>query len=242
VFKHRSNLKNFGTLLIELSFYYTKRVFLRKQLSKIVMLNENLKTFLPVDSLCEVDMIREDKIYSKAWKITSSSIVIDIGAHVGIFALSIAKKVSKVVAIEPNKESFSLLQKNIFINEITNIVPLNIALGDYNGNGVLHHDKSSLGHSFFKPVCCTEVENVKVATLDSLNVSHIDFIKINAEGMELRILQGAQSTLCKMHPTIAIATMSHPEKQVRLTKKFLRKLGYTVCRGKMGVIHASKLY
>jgi len=60
----------------------------------------------------------------------SNDIVIDIGAHIGEYALPAAKNSGKVVAVEPNPDTFTILKKNIELNKISNVIPINQAIFD----------------------------------------------------------------------------------------------------------------
>src|SRR3989338_3323566 len=62
-------------------------------------------------------------------------VVIDVGAHIGIFALNASLIVpkGKVYAIEPCRSTYNLLRRNIKLNELENIVTFNFALSDKEG-------------------------------------------------------------------------------------------------------------
>ena len=65
-------------------------------------------------------------------------IVIDIGAHMGFFSMSLIKKTKKVIAIEPDPINFKFLSQNIASNsEFGQIEPYNLALGKKSGNYIL---------------------------------------------------------------------------------------------------------
>ena len=78
--------------------------------------------------------------------------IIDVGAHIGSFALQAASKVphGRVFAIEASQESFNYLRVNIALNQAFNITPVHMALADTAGVTTLHHDEGNWGHSITK--------------------------------------------------------------------------------------------
>jgi len=156
----------------------------------------------------------EDNGFKKFLKnIKEDSIIIDIGASYGQYALAGAQKAIKglVIAIEPNPAYYILLLKNIIINNITNIIPLNYAISDTQGEAILHIPNThGEGATLFKDKLKYKAEpkyskviNVKIKTttidklLYDLNIphSHIHIVKIDAEGAEAKILKGMKKVL-----------------------------------------------
>jgi len=62
--------------------------------------------------------------------LNKDSRVLIVGAHIGTVAIPLSRYCSEVVAIEPNRQSFQLLEFNIHINQVTNCIAYNIAAGD----------------------------------------------------------------------------------------------------------------
>jgi FkbM family methyltransferase len=133
-------------------------------------------------------------------QIKSGMIIVDAGAHIGTFTISVSKIVGErgeVIAIEPEGNSFGQLTKNLELNKIKNVIPINIALSDFNGNKDFFVTKESACSSFISNPDQQIVDktNVKVKSLDSLlqeiNIDKIDFLKIDTEGAEPEILKGA---------------------------------------------------
>lgn len=60
--------------------------------------------------------------------IKADDIVIDLGAHIGLFSLAVCRKVAQVFALEPDEENFHYLVDNIQQNNITNITPIKKAI------------------------------------------------------------------------------------------------------------------
>jgi FkbM family methyltransferase len=127
--------------------------------------------------------------------------VIDIGAFIGDHTIAYAKKVGlegKVIAFEPNQSSFECLEYNMkgFDNvelrkEGVSDSLHNISLTDVPTNaGMAYAEKSKKG--------------IKCVSIDSLNLEKLDFIKIDAEGYEHNILNGAIETIKRLKPIMVI--------------------------------------
>lgn len=155
--------------------------------------------------------------------VKQDDVVIDIGAHIGLMAVVFGKLVGKngkVYSFEPTPHSYGVLKQTIHLNKLENIVePVNKAVSSASGsisfnvnredvsNSIVSYEHNS-GH---KPI------TVQTVSIDDFvkekDLSRLDFIKIDAEGVELDVLKGATKTLadfdCKMilalHP-LAIET------------------------------------
>jgi|688.fasta_scaffold24082_3 FkbM family methyltransferase len=139
----------------------------------------------------------------REYQASPHALVIDVGAHIGTFSLFsiIAEKASRVIALEPNLESFNILLKNVNVNGFQNkIVPLNYALADVNGEAKLFLDRENWGHSLTNTTLSL-FQQVKTITLDSLFemqlIGGCDLIKFNCEGAEFQIVLSLKSKVLK---------------------------------------------
>lgn len=130
----------------------------------------------------------------------------DIGANMGLFSLSCAEQFGEelrhVVAVEPSTKTFRRLRRNFARNPVQAKVSLvNEAVGAAPGQGVLRvgqaHYSSSLEPTKVRTPRGTEVVNV--TTLDELMqryaIDSVDLVKIDVEGSELAVLEGAHQLL-----------------------------------------------
>jgi len=141
-------------------------------------------------------------------------IVVDIGANIGYYTLIAAGLVGEngiVYAFEPELTSYKLLCKNIEINGYTNVVPVQKAVSNKDGKDKLLVNKTNLlASSFSKKNALLFIENdikkkdiyaieVNTTTLDGffnkIGNKKIDFMKIDVEGAEGRVIEGAKNIL-----------------------------------------------
>src|SRR5437879_7768343 len=135
-------------------------------------------------------------------------VVVDAGAHIGLYTLRAATKAATVVAIEPDPSNRSLLERNIRLNGFSNIIVVPRALSSRSGTRTLslagraNTGVSSLDpDSFASPRTTGFVGGVLVETttldelVSSLGLTRIDWLKIDVERHELAVLSGATATL-----------------------------------------------
>lgn len=131
--------------------------------------------------------------------------VVDIGAFEGLMTLGFARKgASRIWAFEPARRNRKVLTRNIAANRLQNVTVFDVALADAPGESTLSYDsvrpsKASLGPG---------TERVRVATLDEFSLDP-DLIKIDVEGFELPVLQGAVETLRRHRPKIVLELHGH---------------------------------
>lgn len=186
------------------------RIFL-KNIPRLTMGN-NLKKSSIVDTGCGLFYIREKShdlhIISGSYEFKvrkliekfarEGKIIIDIGAHIGKYSI-LASKMNpdaRIYAIEPERDNFNLLNKNIRLNKIKNVFPIKVALSDKKGMARLYKYKINTGAHSLK-IKQEDFEVVKKDTLNNLfgKLNHIDLIKIDTEVSEFEILKGAKKLL-----------------------------------------------
>jgi len=167
---------------------------------------------------------------------SDNAVVIDIGAHIGIFTVYISKKAGTIFSYEPLPENFGLLQENVFLNSIENKTRLfNCAVAGTKKTMKLYHSKENTGaHSFsgsgnrYTEVPCISLQEV----FDTNKIQRCEFLKIDAEGAEYEMLYSlpknyftrVQRIYLEYH---ALAPKKSGECSAEL-KKFLEENGYTV--------------
>ncbi|MBU0662571.1 FkbM family methyltransferase [Candidatus Micrarchaeota archaeon] len=134
--------------------------------------------------------------------------VADIGANLGYYSLLASGRVGRkgrVYSFEPEPKNRGILLKNIKENNFTNIIPINMALSNRKGKLKLYTDKSNEGRNSLSETNVIDKKgfvNVQATTLDSYFLENagslkVDFIKIDVEGAEGLVFEGAEKILKK---------------------------------------------
>jgi FkbM family methyltransferase len=144
--------------------------------------------------------------------IKPGTVVVDVGANVGIYTLLAAKLLEgtgKIYSFEPTPRTYEILQDNVQVNSFLElgIVHLHqLAVTDRSGKARLSIFNNDSGHntlfSYGKPD--DEIE-VTTTSLDEILATQerVDIVKIDAEGAELLIIRGMQQVI-KRNPKIRI--------------------------------------
>lgn len=120
---------------------------------------------------------------------------LDVGANVGVYTLLASGEIgAKTISIEPIQATFNILSENIKINNLEeNVELLNIGLG--NESGILKFTKmlDTVNHVAKKDE--TDTVDVVVKKMDEISTSIPNLIKIDVEGFETEVLNGAPNIL-----------------------------------------------
>lgn len=153
--------------------------------------------------------------------LSKGDVFIDIGSNIGLMSLFASKAVTgtgKVLAFEPEPETFRILKENIRINGFGNILANNIALGYVEGTAKIHCVAENRGGSTLLELENSDVggKKISIGTLDKFladqAISSVRMIKIDVEGWELEVLKGSNATLSSPNaPIICIECSNlHP--------------------------------
>jgi FkbM family methyltransferase len=170
--------------------------------------------------------------------IKPGSAVVDAGAYIGTHSMAMARlagRRGRVYAFEPQKKVFRELVFNLIENDIHNVTPLRFALGE--ADRIIEMDKPVNGLEAVVRVG-KGGDQVELRTLDSFNLRRVSFLKIDVEGYENNVLEGARRTIARnSRPPILIeiAGATHyfagsPEARTRVEKTLhtLEACGYAV--------------
>ena len=136
---------------------------------------------------------------------TNRTLALDIGANVGLWSRDFVNSFARVIAFEPVALFRECLEHNV---QGTNFEVQPIALGDQDTVGTMIITEDNSGHSHLDPATMG-TGNVPVVRLDTLNFHDVSYIKIDCEGYEYRILQGAEQTIRRCRPVIVIEQKPH---------------------------------
>lgn len=157
-------------------------------------------------------------------------IAVDIGANKGVYTRVLAGLASHVHAFEPNPKAYRWLSRAL----PPNVTPHPIALSDQDGTADLYLPQRGRGYSNqlgslskAKADGPHAVFPVEALTLDSCALSDVGFIKIDVEGFELQVLDGATDTIARDKPTLLIELEErHTGKPIESLISSVTSMGY----------------
>jgi len=131
------------------------------------------------------------------------SVVLDIGANIGYYALvesQLVGRTGKVYAVEPVRKTFEVLEKNVSLNQATNVSVYNFAFGERNKGSEIYVCNESNWCAMTKNTVSGKivgVQKVSVKTIDSFlkGKEPPDLIRMDVEGFEYEIFEGMLQTL-----------------------------------------------
>lgn len=133
----------------------------------------------------------EEVIYQDAYGLTTRpvpAIVVDLGAHVGVFSAFCAKLGSKrIVAVEPQPENLEMLHRNVEPWPAVEILQCAMGADDQGSTWIV--GESGGAHTIDGANEGSEVETISLAgLLDALELEHVDLLKLDMEGGEVAAL------------------------------------------------------
>lgn len=178
-------------------------------------------------------------------------VVVDVGASFGFHALTAAVRIGPeghVYGVEPQPDMFALLEENIRHNRLTNVTIDRMALSDssrtltlyrFAGLGTGHTSVSTLDRDDYKTIVCSAI--TLDSYLESHNVPNVTMLKLDVEGSELAVLQGAPGLLSGAKPPMCILEINletshacgyHPTDLLALLKGYGYRF-YRAVRGRL---------
>jgi FkbM family methyltransferase len=143
--------------------------------------------------------------------VTPSSVCLDVGANVGPVSLALGRLCGegRVHAFEPVAASFAFLERNLASNGAANVTAHRLALSDTDGTATINYNRQAAGAAFISEHLADGVaEQVSLTTLDkwaaSARLERLDLLKIDVEGSELQVLDGAAATLRRFRPVLIV--------------------------------------
>lgn len=138
---------------------------------------------------------------------------IDVGANIGFHTLIAAKRAAPggcVHAFEPVRETYGRLEENLSLNALSGVTTYRVGLSDSPATATIHvpcgpnKGMATLHRDAKTP---TDPEVIVLDTLDRLvasgTIDRVDVMKVDVEGHELAVLEGAENTLKTFRPLVA---------------------------------------
>ena len=214
-----------------------KKLFKNRILLRVAIGNLRFNIRWPSVDLNVLNEVLKKKCYClvSSFEPRKGDVVIDLGAFIGDYTVYAAKKGAFVIAVEPASTNLRLLLCNILLNKVNGRVKvLKLAVGrarryvnfpvesiDFNpGTFSLYYVKNTW----------VRYEKVPVAALDDIitltDTARVDIVKVDIEGAEEEVLQGASKLLSLYKPKFVFEI--HSKKALRRILRKLRTLKYEV--------------
>jgi FkbM family methyltransferase len=162
--------------------------------------------------------------------IQPADVVLDIGANIGTHTVFFAQRVTisgRVYAFEPQRLCHQKLCANVALNDLWNVDAMQVALGASLGQvkipAVLPSKEFNFGGISSEGHISGEI--VQRSTVDHLNLGRCKLMKIDVEGNELSVLQGAKATIERCHPILFLE--NNREEGSKELINFLEERNYT---------------
>jgi FkbM family methyltransferase len=169
-------------------------------------------------------------------------VAIDCGANIGVHTVEWANQMSgwgQVIAVEAQERLFYALAGNIAINNCFNARAVHAAVAAQAGTmrvptpdyrkagsfGSLELRRRDGVEDIGQPIDYADekASEIRTMTIDSLELVRIDLIKIDVEGMELEVIEGARASLTRSRPVLVVEAIKTDKAKLRLV---LEGLGY----------------
>jgi FkbM family methyltransferase len=155
--------------------------------------------------------------------IDSSSTIIDIGGHIGLNTVFFAKLAPRghVYVFEPAANTLEILKDTIRINSLSNVTIIPKIVSDKNESikfYVNNLETADNANSIVKHRMDKDLKEVNIlstsldAFMEEFKIDKVDFIKIDAEGGELKVLKGSEKLFKNNKPKMTLGLHPHPIK------------------------------
>jgi FkbM family methyltransferase len=173
---------------------YLLKIFMKKPYIIFKFLDGTTFLLFNVEDFISASLSNEPETFKFIMKqIKNSKVFIDVGANIGGYAIR-AAKYCKVYAIEPLPRNYKILKINEKLNNVK-INSFNIAAGNKNGKVKLYYEPGDYIRPSIKYLRSNFME-LEMKPLDEIiNEESIDLIKIDVEGAEDLVLEGARNCL-----------------------------------------------
>jgi len=170
-------------------------------------------------------------------------IMLDIGANIGIHSVALSAEIGatgRIYAFEAQRLVFYMLAGNVALNSLENVHCLHKAVGaevgmidipQFDFSKPLIQGSVEFGPQQNEPIGQERrkdldlQDQVECVTIDSLALPRVDLMKIDVEGMEIQVLQGAENTISKYYPLIFV---EFHKTDRGLLQNYLTERGYTL--------------
>lgn len=155
--------------------------------------------------------------------------VVEIGANIGIYAIPLAKRVSKVIAFEPHPETSKMLEESIKLNNLSNTVLVKKPVADSEGKVLFNLSADPPASTVITRPDNTHSSTIEMESVDLdtalAKENKIDWLLIDVVGFEVSVFNGARNTLRNHSPKIIFESPIYNYDKIN---KILTSEGYSV--------------
>jgi FkbM family methyltransferase len=170
--------------------------------------------------------------FHRTW-LSGRGVIIDIGANIGLYALSLASHCRAAILVEPDPDAFRMLGENIALNDLGSRYRLfQVAAGAVEGDvylaqsdtaGLLNHVADS-GDVVVRQLTVDSI----LASIGGQLIPDVEFVKIDVEGYELEVLRGMVALIDGRSPPTLIQFERLQRTPIEPLLDFFRERGWTV--------------
>jgi FkbM family methyltransferase len=162
--------------------------------------------------------------------VTDWGCAIDGGAHIGTWSRAMSAKFGSVVSFEPSPDTYECLVQNMSAFGCANVACHHAALGGVAGSVSVMWDAVNEARANTGARYVTKIGNIPMVTVDSFNLDHIGFLKLDVEGSEPDALRGAVTTIHRCRPIVLFEDKGLWKRHYGLPRdtvqRFLTGIGY----------------
>ena len=157
---------------------------------------------------------------------------LDVGAHKGVYSYFLARCSRHVYAFEPNPKNFAVLRRNLG----RRVTASPLALSNRSGPAILRVPRRTSGYSNQGASLSSDKVadgddyrglRVQASRIDDLDIPDIGFIKIDVEGFEAEVLEGAAQTLARDRPVLLVEIEEgHLKRPIEAAIRNIEAMGY----------------
>jgi len=151
----------------------------------------------------------EAELYALGQMVKPGDVVLDVGANIGTHTVFLARKVTDqgcVFAFEPQRLVFQNLCANIALNALVNVIARQQAVGRRAEviRLPIFDPRQSMNFGAVSVMGHADGEPVEVIRIDDLHLGRCNLIKVDVEGMECDVLEGARETITTRRPVLFV--------------------------------------
>jgi FkbM family methyltransferase len=239
-----------SSFLVKIFIYkYLNKLGFKKETSMIYIPKYDYKFHCPLNMVDYMSLISREEAILTRFDPQPGDIVVDIGANLGRYTVIAAKKVrneGSVISIEANPAIFDLLTKNIQLNELSNVIPLNYAVfsektkikffvnNDLRNNqyGTINSDIDNFANKGLEQHVYIDANTVdSILSENSIKIQEVKWIKIDVEGAEFDVIKGSKELISNakdLRIIVEIHNLSNGTTYHKEIKDFLESFGYKI--------------